>query len=277
MFERVKFSNHINETLQFGEKGIYANYNELHDYKWAYQSENGRISLFERGIANKKLPVVIICGNKEEGIDIKNKLMEYAEKDVLVNVPGTLTIGDYYMKCFIIGSSKSNYLIDKRYMEVTLEILTDQPVWIKETKNTFLTGNVQTLEQGKSNLDYPYDHPYDYATDVLLRKLTNTGYAETNFRIVFYGECENPKCYIGKNLYEVFVSLEKGEYLTIDSKKKTIVLTHRDGREENCFKKRNRDHYIFQKIPPGESDVTWDGDYGFDIFVIEERSEPKWT
>lgn len=276
MLEKITYTNHINESLQFGQNGLFANYNDLRDYKWAYQSENDKISLFERGIRNKKLPIVIACESKEKGIEIKNRLMEYAEKDVLVKEPGTLTIGEYYMKCFIIGSSKTNYLLDKRYMEVTLEILTDQPVWIKETKSTFIPG-VNLLNQEGNNLDYPFDHPYDYATDILSRTLNNTGFIACDFRIIFYGECENPKCYIGNNLYEVFVSLEKGEYLTIDSKKKTIILTHKDGSITNCFKFRNKEHYIFEKIPAGECSVTWDGDYGFDVVIIDERSEPKWT
>ena len=43
------------------------------------------------------------------------------------------------------------------------------------------------------------------------------------------------------------------------------------------FSDRNRDDYIFEKIPSGSNDVSWDGAFGFDVTLLEERSEPKWT
>ena len=40
---------------------------------------------------------------------------------------------------------------------------------------------------------------------------------------------------------------------------------------------RNKDSYIFEKIQPGTNYVIIDGDFGVDIILMEERSEPKWT
>jgi alginate O-acetyltransferase complex protein AlgI len=34
---------------------------------------------------------------------------------------------------------------------------------------------------------------------------------------------------------------------------------------------------VFEKIPSGNNIVVWDGNWGFDITLFEERSEPKWT
>ena len=71
--------------------------------------------------------------------------------------------------------------------------------------------------------------------------------------------------------------MEEGEYLTIDSTTKKIFLTKNDGTIINQFNNRNRDSYIFEKIPAGSNVVTWNGDFAFDVILLEERSEPKWT
>ena len=58
---------------------------------------------------------------------------------------------------------------------------------------------------------------------------------------------------------------------------KKIYVTAIDGTITNVFNLRSRDSYIFDKIAPGMSSVTWDGNFGVDITLLEERSEPKWT
>ena len=72
------------------------------------------------------------------------------------------------------------------------------------------------------------------------------------------------------------MNVETNEFLTIDSVLKTIVLTKRDGSTENCFNYRNKDSYIFEKIPSGTSNIS-SGNFNFEITLLEERSEPKWT
>lgn len=64
--------------------------------------------------------------------------------------------------------------------------------------------------------------------------------------------------------------------VSIDSIAKTILLTKRDGTVENHFHQRNRESYIFEKIPAGSNIVTWDKTFKFDVVLFEERSEPKW-
>lgn len=71
-------------------------------------------------------------------------------------------------------------------------------------------------------------------------------------------------------------TISAGESLLIDSLTKTITLTKADGTKENWFDKRNRDSYIFQEIPPGQNTVVWNDYFGFDLTIIEKRSEPKW-
>ena len=77
-------------------------------------------------------------------------------------------------------------------------------------------------------------------------------------------------------MYQVDCEVGEGEYLTVDSTTKKIFVTKNDGTIVNCFNSRNKNSYIFEKIPSGNNAVTWSGEYGFDVILMEERSEPKW-
>lgn len=279
MLEQVKFINHLNESMEWGKNGIYVNYNDLHDYSWSIVSENNKISQFEKGIVNKTIPLIIYCMDEEEGLAIKNRLMEIAEKDVLAMEYGKIVIGDYYLKCYITGSTKGNYLINKGYLEVTLTIATDLSQWVKETTQSFWKEGSQVAkgDTTSNNLDYPYDYSYDYLNSLHERRIDNTGFVGSEFEIVIYGAVTNPVIYIGGHTYEVDCEISANEYLTINSRTKTIVLTRYNGEKVNCFKHRNKQSYVFEKIPSGNNIVVWDGNWGFDITLFEERSEPKWT
>ncbi len=272
MIEQVRYTNHRNEVLEFGKGKLFVNENDLHNFAWAVTSKNDRISGFKKGIVSKTIPVILKCDSAEEGLALRNKLFEVMEKDVLAVKHGTLSIGDYYLKCYVTESKKSEYLLDKGYMRISLKISTDFPYWIKETPSTF---NYGAGSEG-TNLDFNRDFPSDYTSNLLGKKLNNTDFVESNFRIVIYGTCEQPEITVAGHLYSVDVSIAANEYLTIDSVKKTVVLKHTDGSTTNCFKLRNRDSYIFQKMPVGVSDVAASGQFKFDIVLLEERSEPKW-
>lgn len=273
MLEKITYKNHVNETLEFGKEGLYVNENDLRNFTWEITSKNNRISSFNRGVTTKNLPVVIACTSEADGIEKRNRLFEIAEKDVLAKKHGRIIIGDYYLKCYVTGSVKTGYLQTKRQMMLTLTISTDFPYWIKETITTFGYG---AGVQGK-NLDFNNDFPYDYASELSTKPLNNTGFVPSNFRMNIYGPCVNPKVTIAGHDYEVSVSVATNEYLTIDSINKTIVLTHTDGSTTNCFNLRNKDSYIFEKMPVGMSNVTTNTDFKFDVTLLEERSEPKWT
>lgn len=272
MLEKMTYRNHMNEEIDFGTNGIFVNSNDLHDFAWNYKSKNNRISSFEMGIVKKTIPVVIQCTNEEEGIRIKNKLFECAEKDVLTMQYGRIIIGNYYLRCYVTGSKKTDYLISDSYMKTSLTVTTDLPSWIRESTTTFGFGSGTA---GK-NLDFNNDFPMDYTSNLLGKALNNTNFIESNFTMNIYGPCNNPEVVIAGHKYQVNASVAENEYLTIDSIEKTIILTHKDGTQENCFNLRNRESYIFEKIQPGINNVS-SGRFKFDVTLFEERSEPKWT
>lgn len=270
---KLTYKNHINEIVEFGVDGLWFVNTDLHNYEWKYENNNGRIGSFDKGIVERKINIVIGCKTREQGINYMNQIVECADKDILTNNEGVLIWGDYYLKCYLTKSKKNTFIERKGYLEGEITIVTDKPQWVREVTKPF--GGNTSGEEGK-NLDYAFDFPYDFTSPTAIKNIVNPSFADTDFKIVVYGEVTNPAIYIGGHLYEVNCYVARGEYLTIDSKQKTITITKQNGEIENHFKDRNKTSYVFEKIQSGEVSVSWLGDFGFDITLYEERSEPKW-
>lgn len=68
-----------------------------------------------------------------------------------------------------------------------------------------------------------------------------------------------------------------GDKIVINSAELTITLVKADGTQENMFRYRDKQSDVFEKISPGNHRVMWNGSFDFDLSVIHERGEPKWT
>lgn len=276
MLEQLKYQNHANEVFEFGKDGIFVNISELYDYAWDVTKKNNRIASLDRSIVTRKLPITIICDTEEAGLKARNNLLEVAEKDVLALQHGKIIVGDYYFRCFVTKSQKKNYLTTKRHMNVTLYLTSDFPYWVKETRH-IVSSLIDYSTEQHTGFDYSFEYPFDYQNNSANKSIGNTDFAASNFRMVINGACIDPAIHIGNHLYQVYCTVNEGEYLTIDSTSKTITLTAIDGTQTNVFNKRNKDSYIFEKIKPGKNVVSWPGTYTFEIVILEERSEPRWT
>lgn len=273
MLERFSYTNNFGEKIEFGTNGIFVNENDLRDFAWSITSKNNRISSFNKGIVQKTIPIILKCESEIEGLALRNRLFEVFEKDVLAKQHGKIWIGDYYLRCYITGSKKSEYLIHESLMMLSLTVQTDFPEWVKET--TIIQS--MSTEASEGFLDFPYDYSYDFKNLLINANVLNPGFVPSNFILRIEGYVNNPTLYIGSHKYSVNVTVGEGEYLTIDSISKTIVLNS-FGVQVNCFNDRCRDSYIFEKIPAGNCVVTSPNDYlRYTLTLLEERSEPKWT
>lgn len=277
MLEELKYINHLNESYSFGSSGIFVETSDIHDFEWEITTKNNKIASFNYGIAKRKLPIKVKADSAEECARIKNRIFEISEKDVLSQKHGRIVIGDYYFRCFVTASKKKDYLTDSTWFSAELTLTTDFPYWIKETKLVFRKiGEIDINGESGKNLDYPHDFPFDFFSGMGNKKFENTSFVPVNFRMTIYGACIEPKIYIQGHKYQIHETLVANEHITIDSISKTITKTDSSGVQTNIFNSRERDSYIFEKIPVGQNSVTWSGDYGIDIVLCEERSEPKW-
>ena len=271
MYERVTYENHNGERLEFGDgQGLYINENNLHNYAWSYTTTNDRIKKFYKSITKFSLPIVVACISDEDGVAIKNSLMEIAEKDIIAGEYGKLIIGDYYLSCYITESSKASYNKEKRFARVQLTVVTDIPKWTKEETYVFRATTVH-LEGG---IDYPYDFTFDYGTSPAVT-LYNNNFIESNFKIIVYGVAGNVNLTIGENVYNINTPIAQGEYVVIDSREKKAYLVGVTGEKTNVFSLRNRDYDLFAKIPSGINAINRNG--WVDVTLYQERSEPLWT
>ena len=275
MLEKFTYTNHLGEVINFGEAPYFASHTDLRDYKWSYDKE---LTRFNRDTVTKTLEVILV-GSKEEADKAKNALYEIIEKDVLAMKKGTFKVGDYEMSAFVYGSKKTNYLTSKRLMIVELAVVTDTPQW-KTQKDFKFTANteLEVIEYGR-NYTEKREFPYGYSHSQLNARVDNDSFFECGFRMVIYGPVTNPTITIGDNIYRVDVTVSTGEYLEIisDGTTKTITL-HRTGNvKEDCFAKRYKKQSVFAKIKTGVNQVDWDNTFAFDLTLLVERSEPKWT
>lgn len=272
MIEKLQYINHQNEVLDFGQNGLYVAENDLRNYRWKPLMQNNRISGFQKEPTTKILPIIVKTEN--DGVRLKNRLFEIFEKDVIANKPGKIVVNGYYLKCFIVDSAKTDYMVANNRLKTKVKLITDFPWWVKETTTRF---NYTNENKTGTNLDYNRDFPSDYSSNMLTIVLNNTNFVPSNFRLTIYGACENPAVTIAGHTYRIKVSLASNEFLVIDSVEKTIVKVLPDGKTQNCFNLRDKTSYVFEKIPAGSLNVSSSADFKFDVVLLEERSEPKWT
>lgn len=286
MLEVVTFMNHEGESLESVKDGIYVNYSDLRDYTWEYTTHSNKIIGFQKGVVEKTIPLVIFCDSESQGIEIRNKLFALGEKDVLKKKPGKIVIGEYYLSGYIIGSKKSNYLMNRQYMELELTFVTDTNTWNREIKYQFFSQSTIPVEEEDDNLDilenpdgtHPlFDLPFDFAGTYERRIINNDSFTECDFVMTIWGFVDNPSIMIGEHPYTVYTTVYEGERLVIDSAAGTVIKIGRLGEETNVYNSREKEHSVFQKIPPGVQSVSWFGTYGIDILIKDERSEPRWS
>lgn len=277
MLENFIYENHLKQRFVGLENGVYMNANDLRNYSWSYDTINDRISRFYYGKKDRKLPLIVYCDTEQQAVDIKNRLLELTETDIEARQAGKVYIGDYYTYGYITASAKSNYLLTKRLCKLDLTLTSEKAAWYKDETKAFPKDSKNEEINTVGGGDYPYDYPYDYALAGVNRQIMCSNIRPSDFRLLIYGAISKPSVTIGGHTYTVNADIGEGETLLIDSFNKTITLTTAAGQRVNYFDKRSRDSYIFEPIPKGQNTVVWNGSFGFDLTVIEKRSEPKWT
>lgn len=275
MLDKFYYLNNYGETLYFGKEGIFAFYNDLRDYQWGYESVNEKITGFTRGIITKKLPVLFLSASGQQTRQARNRAYEIIEKDVLANKKGKLYCNGYYMECWLIGTSNSEYLNSESYLKTEFAVVTDKPEWVKATTLSFIP---TTQAAGEYDVDFDCDFPFDlqavsYATNTLINPFAFA----SQFILNIYGACENPQITIGDYTYLFNCELSAGERLEVNTLTKKIYKYDLQGNVENYFNCRNKKQTVFAAIPSGNKQVQWNNEFSFDLMLLQQRSEPEWS
>lgn len=248
---------------------------ELLDYGWNYTTKGRRVTGFYRDVAEIPLGVTVYANSMAEYAQACNRFFEVTEYDVLQEKQGKLYFNNEYVLCNLISNKKAEWQHETSVREVAVNFVTDYPFWITEKTLSFAPG---TRDADNEFLDYLRGYDYDYFDPGKgVGRLDNDHYADANFSMIIYGPVVNPRVLIGGYPYEVFTTVDKNEYLVIDSRARTVVRTKQDGAKVDEFDNRNKEQSIFRKIPAGSHNLNWSGEYGIDITLFQERSEPRWT
>lgn len=252
----------------------------FHEYEWEPSVTENTIGVdvygFEKSPKTYKITLTI-RGKLEERKNLLDELTNCWEYDVANLTPGKIYFGKYYINCYI--KEMTNKVSDTRnnWTDCEISIYCPYPMWVEELSKSFYAAS-ENSESEYEYLDYQYDYKYDYSKPATGAETWNIEhYRKSNFKMIIYGPCVDPKIMIADQEYQVFDTLEANEHIVVDSRHKKVMKYKTDGTEENIFYKKSTQSSIFTEIPEGELLVSWDGTFGFDITVFKERSVPEWS
>lgn len=273
----IYYVNSNNEKIDLLEPPYMLQTGELFGSKWSYESKQrlgggGKITNIRKDLEERTLTLSIVnygVENYEEAIDY---LHEITDIDVLKKTPGRLYVGGMYLNCYVTASEKSEWEPEAGYIDVSLTLAVEYPMWVGENPYTFHSFGISST----NNKRYPRRYPYRYANGMNSTYIINPHFANSNFKLIIYGPVVNPMVTIGGVSYLVNAILEEGEYLVIDSRSRTIIKVKKNGEQENLYHNRQKGRNFFRKVAPGRQPISWTGKFNFDLIIYEERGEPKW-
>lgn len=216
---------------------------------------------------------VDVFGKRSDFVQNMEHLYSVIAVDAEEGVYGRLYVNDTFLRCRIQASKKSNW---KGYVfsEVELTFIAPELAWVREQKKEFFPHLEPRADDG---LDFPFDFPFDFAD---ARRGTDTWEIDhvtaSDFQMIVYGPCVNPKILINDYAYDVFTTLEANEYMIIDSRDYTVYKYLTNGTVQSLFDNRGLEQSVFEKIPSGMLRINWSGDFGFDLTLFLERREAQW-
>ena len=272
--KQLKYVNSQNETIDFRAFETQIFEGNFHTYEWKYEGTSQDYGMDIEEYTKDPLELnMIVAARSADRAQQLNRILEIAEYDIVNKTRGKLYWGDYYIQCNIISATTTpseEFFGAQREMK----IVAPRAFWIKEAFRQFFAGGSETEEGG---LNYPYDYPYNYAGRSKGAARWSTGhFAPSEFKLTIYGPCVNPRINIAGHPYQILDTVETGEYATINSRDLTITKNRSNGTVGNIWDKQAKEDSVFQKIPGGTIDIGWNGNFGFDLTLYQERSEPAW-
>lgn len=272
-----RYVSNNGDALEFGPDSPYwADEDAFRTYEVSPSLVRNAVTRFTRDAATYTVPITISAATEAEGAALLERLQQAFEHDVRAMRPGRIEVGDHYARGYVTAFELScDDSLGLWEVELEAKVMLPSPTWVMERSRSFDPGDGGEVSGG---LNYPYDFPFDFVSGVAHRRITNPLTWACPVRIVIYGEAHNPYVYIGDNRYEVDVDVPAGGSLTIDAMDKgQILLRDQWGNATNVFDRRidgaaGSGTYVFEPIPAGVSEVSWDGSFPFEVTLCGERS-----
>lgn len=236
---------------------------------WSYSLTRRGISGVSRDAAEATLEVAFL---DEAAADLFRRV---SVRDVSEGTPGTLVArGEWEMRAYAVSVQPSAISPGWHVDQVKLVLL--DGYWHRAHRLEFTPA---PSSGGDGALDLPYGAPYDLMPPPPRRYVEASEWARSPVGFTIYGPVSSPSVEIGGNAYKVDVDVPSGSRVEVDPIARTAVLIGPDGSRENVFSRalRGEGSYIFERLPPGVSEVVWDESFGFDLTWHEEEGGVPWT
>lgn len=282
------YVNNHGERIDLSDYPYIFQQGDLLNWVYSYNTDNlvSRDITYGYKVAAKEIPVklAVLCDytipleqRKEEWKAAVDHLCEVISVDVIDAKDGKLfTDTGFYMSCKIVGSQKTDWKMGLPFMFNTMTILADRPIWIHEESRSFPPISSGT-QQDETYLDYEHDYDYDYTMPYGGDVIWNVDhFAPCEFLMTIFGPAVDPRIVINGHPYQVYTALDANEYLQIDSRENKVVKYLANGIRQDIYDLRAKQESVFDTITPGNISVVWSGEFGFDLTLFCERSEPRW-
>ena len=269
----ISYKNNRNQTVNLDQEPYFMAVSDFLDYEWDYSESHGVARQFYRSIKTRKLKIDVYGDTERSARKNQNILTEIFEYDIAKKAAGRLYVGEYWLPCYIIACAKTDWEDTTRMVSCEYTLLTESGMWMKKTEYHFRGVSGEKV----GGFDFPYDFPVDFVSAVSANRIMNDAVSESNMELRIYGPADKPAVIIGDHMYGVRCTVADHEIVKINTKNRKALLIHGDGGIENIFPFRNREQYIYDPVPAGESVVSTNGFFDHDVILLTERSEPEWT
>lgn len=276
LFVPVKYENHNGVSLNLTGDGLYMDPQALLEWEMKSNTSNNALTGFSPRISSTSIK----CAAYRHPNAMKNRdlLYEIPDADLESDFPGRVWFGEWYKYFYMSASSidKWRYSNGMALFDLTFTN-TEDIYWYKDTTKFF----TERYDQGTEGLDFPFDFPFDFGRGQSEVTVTNENFIPSDVLIRMYGPITTPRVTIGNNIYGITSSVDFDEYVEIDTREQTIVITRANGDKDNIFSdlygtyEVGSGSYVFEKLPVGVSEVTWSGYFDFDITIRERRKIPR--
>lgn len=279
----IRFVNHNGDEVDLMNGAYKIEDSSLFSHSWDYDSNDastgygGTIKKFKKGVQTKDITIHIEGVGMESYKQAYDHLMEIVDADVIDEVPGKIYIDDAYMRCYITEGNPSYFVPGLDMCTYKFKFASPYPFWITEMKRSFqkiINGSGGTEEFLDYEHDYNYDYTMPYGGDVIWKV---DHYAPCEYEMVIYGPCVDPRVVINGHIYQVYATLDENEYIKVNSRENSVVQYLANGTQRDLYDYRVKiTGSLFEPIAPGNIRVVWSGEFGFDLTLFCERSEPRW-
>lgn len=274
----IEYTNHLGESVVLGPGSVY-HYGKhtLFDAELAYSIENGSVGQVSRDPAERELPIMIEAADEAEGLAARERLRSVLAADASTGEAGAVSVGGWELSAVPVAIGRDRWWLDDRYCEAVVTLLAERPAWTLAQTFSFVPDRSPAVSG--TQLDHPYDLPTDYTPNPPVRMIDVEADGPCEWRLVVYGPASDPYVVVAGNRSQVTAEVPDGGILVADSRDWSIVVLDADGNESDAFAGRIRGkegsgEYMWERIAPGVSAVSWSNAFGFDLTVYAERDTP---